>query len=34
MTTGTHGLRVVQVLEEACRSIKEDGRPMDLAYND
>lgn len=32
MTTGVHGLRVVQVLEQACRSIKEDGRPLDLAY--
>lgn len=33
MTTGTHGLRVVQVLEQACRSIKEDGRPMDMVYD-
>ena len=32
MTTGAHGLRVVQVLEQACRSIKEDGRPLDLSY--
>ncbi|MFN2371018.1 MAG: Gfo/Idh/MocA family protein [Candidatus Krumholzibacteriia bacterium] len=32
MTTGVHGLRVVQVLEQACRSIREDGRPQDLAY--
>ncbi|MFO7610189.1 MAG: Gfo/Idh/MocA family oxidoreductase [Candidatus Krumholzibacteriia bacterium] len=32
MTTGVHGLRVVQVLEQACRSIREDGRPLDLAY--
>ncbi|HPF71119.1 MAG TPA: Gfo/Idh/MocA family oxidoreductase [Candidatus Krumholzibacteria bacterium] len=34
MSTGVHGLRVVQVLEQACRSIKEDGRPLDLVYND
>ncbi len=34
MTTGEHGLRVVQVLEQACRSINEDGRPMDLTYAD
>lgn len=34
MSTGVHGLRVVQVLEQACRSIKEDGRPLDLVYDD
>ena len=32
MTGGVDGLRVVQVLEQACRSIKEDGRPCELEY--
>jgi len=34
LSTGEHGLRVVQVLEQACRSIAADGRPMDLTYVD
>ncbi len=34
LSTGEHGLRVVQVLEEACRSIRENGRPVDLSYDD
>ncbi len=34
MSNGGHGLRVVQVLEQACRSIREDGRPLDLSYDD
>ena len=34
LTPGRDGLRVVQVLEQACRSIAEGGRPMDLVYDD
>jgi len=34
LSTGDHGQRVVQVLEQACRSIAEDGRPLDLTYVD
>ena len=34
LSSGRDGLRVVQVLEQACRSIEEGGRPMDLVYDD
>jgi predicted dehydrogenase len=34
LSTGRDGLRVVQVLEQACRSIAEDGRPLDMVYDD
>ena len=34
LSSGHDGLRVVQVLEQACRSIEEGGRPMDLVYDD
>ncbi|MCP4573186.1 MAG: Gfo/Idh/MocA family oxidoreductase [bacterium] len=34
LTPGRDGLRVVQVLEQACRSIAEGGRPLDLVYDD
>ena len=34
LSSGEQGLRVVQVLEKACQSIKEDGRAFDLVYDD
>jgi predicted dehydrogenase len=34
LTPGRDGLKVVQVLEQACLSIKEGGRPRDLVYDD
>jgi predicted dehydrogenase len=33
LSSGEHGLRVVQVLEGACRSMKENGRRVDLDYD-
>ena len=33
LSHGGHGLKVVQVLEMACRSIKEDGRPFTLNFD-
>ncbi|MFH2051603.1 MAG: Gfo/Idh/MocA family oxidoreductase [bacterium] len=34
LSSGEEGLRVVQVLEGACRSIAEDGKPIPLKYDD
>lgn len=34
LSSGEEGLRVVQVLEGACRSIAEDGKPIALKYDD
>ena len=34
LTPGRDGLKVVQVLERACASIREGGRPLDLVYDD
>jgi predicted dehydrogenase len=33
LSSGEHGLRVVQVLEGACRSMAENGRQVDLKYD-
>ena len=33
LSSGRDGLQVVQILEQACESIKADGRPMDLVYD-
>ena len=33
MSDGAHGLEVVEVLEKACQSIKEDGKPYELIYS-
>ncbi len=33
-STGQHGLEVVQVLEQACESLKAGGKPLDLVYDD
>jgi predicted dehydrogenase len=32
LSNGVHGLEVVEVLEKACQSIKEDGKPYVLEY--
>lgn len=32
LSSGAHGLEVVEVLEKACQSIKEDGKPHQLSY--
>jgi len=34
LSTGQHGLRVVEVLEKACESLKKGGIPLDLDYRD
>lgn len=34
LSTGSHGLEVVQVLEQACESLKSGGKPFDLVYKD
>ena len=34
LSSGYHGWKVVKVLEKACQSIKEDGRPFDLEFSD
>jgi predicted dehydrogenase len=33
ISNGSHGLQVVEALEKACQSIKEDGRPYELAVS-
>jgi len=33
LSDGGHGLEVVEVLEKACQSIKEDGKPYELIYS-
>ena len=33
LSNGSHGLQVVEVLEKACQSIKEDGHPHELEYS-
>ena len=33
LSDGTHGLKVVKVLEAACKSLKDDGRPIALEFN-
>lgn len=33
LSSGQHGLRVVQVLEKACQSIKEDGKTFELDFD-
>ena len=34
LSTGQHGLRVVEVLERACESLKKGGIPLDLDFKD
>ncbi len=34
LSNGHHGLRVVQVLEKACESLQNGGRPVDLVFDD
>jgi len=34
LSDGTDGLRVVEVLEKACESLKQDGKPLDLVFED
>jgi predicted dehydrogenase len=34
LSTGHHGLQVVEVLEKACDSLKAGGRPFDLVFED